>query len=135
MKSITTVAAQMRAKQATLLNELADYYKRLNGVDKTPVIKLNEQELAASKKIPVNHSVLDTYFGKRSGSAPGVSLHPTMRFELFNFVDGKRSYYDIYKAMKAEALAAGTWYYGTVTLDNVIKLLDANVEKGALILK
>jgi hypothetical protein len=134
-KSIATVATQMKAKQTVLMNELTDYYKRLNGVDKAPVIKLNEKELAASKKIPTNHSVLDTYFGKRSGFVAGTNLHPTMRFELFNFVDGKRSYYDIYKALKAESLAAGTWYYGTVTLDDVVKVLDSNLEKGALTAK
>ena len=57
-----------------------------------------------------------------------------MRMEVFNFVDGKRSYYDIYKAVLAESLAAGTWYYGTVTLNAVVKLLDANVDSGALML-
>lgn len=55
-----------------------------------------------------------------------------MRMEVFNFVDGKRSYYDIYKAVLAEILAAGNWYYGTITLDEVEKLLDANVASGAL---
>jgi hypothetical protein len=135
IKSIATVTTQMKSKQTVLLNELADYYKRLGSLEKIPVIKLNAQELAVSKKVPVNHAVLDTYFGKRSGSLDGVKLHPTMCFELFNFVDGKRSYYDIYKALKAEALAAGAWYYGVVTLEDVTKLLDANVEKGALVVK
>lgn len=57
-----------------------------------------------------------------------------MKMEVFNFVDGKRSYYDIYKAVLAEILAAGHWYYGTLTLSDVVKLLDANVESGALTL-
>ena len=57
-----------------------------------------------------------------------------MRMEVFNFVDGKRSYYDIFKAVLAESLAAGAWYYGDVTLDAIIKLLDANLDSGALIL-
>ncbi len=134
-RAIATVVAQMKLKQTVLLNEISDYCKRLNGVDKVPVIKLNTQELAAGKKVPSNQAVLDTYFGKRSGYAAEVKLHPTMRFELFNFVDGKRSYFDIYKALKAEALAAGRWYYGVVTLEDVTKLLDANVDKGALLLK
>jgi aminopeptidase YwaD len=134
-RSIATVVAQMKLKEAVLLNESSDYYKRLNGVDKTPVIKLNTQELAASKKVVANQPVLDTYFENRVDYTPGINLHPTMRFELFNFVNGKRSYYDIYKALKAEASAAGTWYYGTVTLDDVTKLLDVNVEKGALVVK
>jgi hypothetical protein len=52
-----------------------------------------------------------------------------------SFVDGKRSYFDIYKAVKAEALAAGKFFYGTVTLDDVVKTLDGNVKSGALKLK
>jgi hypothetical protein len=54
---------------------------------------------------------------------------------VMNFVDGKRSYYDIYKAVKAESMAAGKFFYGTVTLEDVVKVLDANVESGALTLK
>lgn len=58
-----------------------------------------------------------------------------MRDEVYYFVDGKRSYYDIYKAVRAEALAAGSWYYGEVRLEDVAGLLDAAVEKGALVVK
>lgn len=68
-------------------------------------------------------------------NAEGTTLHPTMRTELLNFVDGKRSYLDIYKALQAEALAAGSWYYGVVKLQDVIKVLDANIEAGAMRLK
>jgi hypothetical protein len=58
-----------------------------------------------------------------------------MRSEVWNFVDGKRSYYDIYKAVAAEAMAAGRWYYGTVTLKDVVGILDAGVQAKALVLK
>jgi hypothetical protein len=58
-----------------------------------------------------------------------------MRTEVFNFVDGKRSYYDIYKAVSAEAMGAGSWYYGTVNLKDVVGLLDAAVAAKALVLK
>lgn len=130
-RAIASAVSQMKSKQTVLMNELSDVYKRRNGVDKVPLIKLSDQESTASKKIPSNHPVLDTYFEKRT-SGSGNKLHSTMQAELFNFVDGRRSYYDIYKALQAEALAAGTWYYGTVTLDDVVKMLDANVDKGAL---
>ena len=58
-----------------------------------------------------------------------------MRDETFNFVDGKRSYYDIYKAVYAESQAGGVWYYGTVTLADVVRLLDAAVAARAVSLK
>ena len=114
------------------MNDVDDFYKSKNNASKTPKIKLNNEEEAATKKIPRNNPVLDDYFGKRKGFVPGVKIHSTMRMEVFNFVDGKRNYYDIYKAVLAESLAAGTWYYGVVTLDAVVKLLDANIESGAL---
>jgi len=125
----------MRSKEKTLSKELANLYMEVNGVKKVPSISLTANEAAANKKVPTNHKVLDTYFDKRTSFSPGVQLHSTMRFELFNFVDGKRSYYDIYKAIKAESLAAGNWYYGIPELDSVVKLLDANVESGALVLR
>jgi len=134
-RSIASVVNQMKARQKGLLTEIADLYKRLNGVEKLPSLALDETESAASKKIPVNDKVLDTYFEKRARDAEGTTLHPTMRTELLNFVDGKRSYFDIYKAVKAEALAAGSWYYGTVKMEDVIKVLDANIASGAMTLR
>src|SRR6185503_2326310 len=43
------------------------------------------------------------------------TLHPMMRFEVYNFADGKRSAWDVYEAVAAEALSAGAWYYGRVS--------------------
>jgi hypothetical protein len=135
IRVITASVKQMKSKQTTLTNEIAEAYKRVNNVEKTPAIKQNEMEIAASKKIPTNNPSLDTYFEKRSGYVPGTTLHPTMRTELFNFVDGKRSYLEIYKALKAEAMAAGAWYYGVVKLEDVVKVLDANAQNGTLVIK
>ncbi len=94
---------------------------------------LSPPERAAKQKIPENIAPLDDYFSKRRGAPTG--LHPVMRSEVFNFVDGKKSYLDIYHAVRAEARAAGQFLYGEVTLEDVVKLLDANVESGALKLK
>ncbi len=134
MELIDKSVKQMQTKEETLLNELANFYNTKYNVRKVPSVTLNAQELSASKKVLKNHEVLDAYFGKRRSRVSGTQIHSTMRMEVFNFVDGKRSYYDIYKAVLAESLAAGVWYYGTVTLADVVKLLDANVDTGALIL-
>jgi hypothetical protein len=133
LKKITTVDERLRAKKKMLMNDVDDYYKFRNNTNKTPKIGLNPEEQVASRKIPKNNASLDEYFGKRTRPR-GTIIHSTMRMEVFNFVDGKRSYYDIYKAVLAESLHAGKWYYGTVTLDDVIKILDANVASGALTL-
>ncbi len=39
-----------------------------------------------------------------------------MAKECYGFVDGTRSYLDIFRAVHAEALSAGEFYYGKVTL-------------------
>ena len=52
-----------------------------------------------------------------------------------NFVDGTRSYLDIYRAVRAEAQAAGEWYYGTVSASAVAAALDAAVNKGLIRLR
>ena len=53
-----------------------------------------------------------------------------MAYEVLNFVDGKRSYADIYRAVSAEADAAGSWYYGVVTAEDVTAYLDSAVKAG-----
>lgn len=134
-KAIATAVAQMKSREQALIIEVTSFYKQIHGVTKIAAISLDASEALAAKKIPSNNPVLDTYFGSRKSYVAGSHLHSTMVGEVFNFVDGKRSYYDIYKAVKAESLAAGKWYYGTVFLEDVVKLLDANVTSGAMTVK
>jgi hypothetical protein len=117
--------------------QLLTFYKLLHPGAGLPSARLTDAEVAARAKVPANVSPLDTYLTNRAkvpGSAGG-QLHGLMRTEVYNFVDGRRSYYDIYKAVYAESMAAGSWYYGTVTLEDVARLLDAAVAAGALQLK
>ncbi|HEX8503078.1 MAG TPA: M28 family peptidase [Pyrinomonadaceae bacterium] len=116
--------------------QLAAFYRQLYRVD-PPEVKLTPAELAAGKKVPSNAASLKEYFDNRNkvSRTAGGRLHGLMRTEAFNFVDGKRSYYDIYKAVTAEAAAGGSWYYGTVSLEDVVGLLDAAVEAKALTLR
>ncbi len=58
-------------------------------------------------------------------------LHSMMRFEVLNFADGKRSAWEVYEAVAAEALSAGEWYYGTVAPADVRAVLDAGAKAGA----
>ena len=48
-----------------------------------------------------------------------------------NFADGRRSAWEVYEAVAAEALSAGEWYYGRVTPQDVQAALDAAAAKGA----
>jgi hypothetical protein len=132
--SLGDLAANIKRHGAGLAADLETYYTQLRGARPAPV-KLTAEESAAMKKIPQNAATLKDYFGKRDNVNFRSSLHGLMRDEVYNFVDGQRSYYDIYKAVYAEAAAAGSWYYGTVTLKDVSGLLDAAVQAQALTLK
>lgn len=130
---INTVSIQLQGKKKSMTAEISNIFGTVHKT-KVPKIELTAQEMAATKKVPRNNNNLDEYFGKRNGNVLDAKIHSTMRMEVFNFVDGHRSYYDIYKAVLAESLSAGTWYYGIVNIDAVIKLLDANIDSGALVL-
>jgi hypothetical protein len=62
---------------------------------------------------------------------PGDGLHGMMRFEAYNFSDGRRSAYEVYEAVAAEALSAGEWYYGRVTPKDVLDALEKAAAAGA----
>ncbi|HYO64065.1 MAG TPA: M28 family peptidase [Pyrinomonadaceae bacterium] len=130
------MAANQSGRSSSLLSDLGRYYSQLHGAQ-PPKPAPTAEEAAALRKVPVNAANLADYFDNRQkvpGRARG-QLHGLMRDEVFNFVDGRRSYYDIYKAVYAESQAAGTWYYGTVTLKDVTGLLDAAVTAKALTLR
>ena len=132
--SLSELGANMKRHGAGLTADLESYHMQLRSARPAPV-KLTVEELAATRKIPRNVASIKDYFDNRGNVRYRSNLHGLMRDEVFNFVDGRRSYYDIYKAVYAEAAAAGSWYYGTVTLQDVTGLLDAAVQAQALTLK
>ena len=136
VETINQLVRRMSARAGELNSELETFYRQLHGAAPRTPTALTAEEQAAQRKVPANVAPLADYFEKRGQArARGLQLHGLMRDEVYNFVDGRRSYYDIYKAVYAESQAAGTWYYGTVTLADVVKLLDAAVEAKALTLK
>ncbi|MCA9735045.1 M28 family peptidase [candidate division KSB1 bacterium] len=118
----------------TMTGDLTAFYKNTHS-EAPPKLSLSAEEKTAMQKIPENIDSLNDYFSKRRSAHFRSDLHNIMQSEVYNFVDGSRSYYDIYKAVRAEALTFGSWYYGTVGLQDVTGLLDAAVEAGALKLK
>jgi hypothetical protein len=132
--TIQNLAAPMSRKERDLMADLQICYQQLHGSAPKP-IKLTADELSASKKVPANAATLEEYFANRANAKFDGNLHGLMREEVYNFVDGKRSYYDIYKAVRAEAMAGGAWYYGTVSLKDVVGFLDTAVAAKALVVK
>jgi hypothetical protein len=132
--ALNDMAARAARREAELAADLEAAFRQLHG--RAPgAITLTAEEQAASRKVPQNVASIKDYFERRDGADFRHQLHGLMRDEVYNFVDGRRSYYDIYKAVYAEAAAAGSWYYGTVTLKDVSGLLDAAVAAKALTLK
>jgi hypothetical protein len=58
-------------------------------------------------------------------------LHAMMRFEVYNFADGRRTAWEVYEAVAAEALSAGEWYYGGVRPADVLDALEKAAAAGA----
>ncbi|MFQ5638275.1 MAG: M28 family peptidase [bacterium] len=125
---------RMEKKKTQMLADLKTYTRQVHGSQPSS-LRLSKEERAAAKKTPANVASLEDYFTNRNKVRVSTNLHGLMRAEVYNFVDGRRSYYDIFKSVRAEALAAGSWYYGTVTLEDVVKLLDAAVEAEVLTLR
>ncbi len=118
-------------REERLINEIKTFHFTRYKQPSASAMTVQDQE--AEKKIPYNIASSEEYFSKRT--RPRTNMHRIMVSEVFNFVDGKSSYYDIYKAVRAESLSQGKFFYGTVTLEDVVKILDANVQSGALKLK
>ncbi len=132
---LSSLQEDLAALEDSYYKRLDRYYELITGHSKTPSLKLSTKEEELAKKIPANILDVSAYFEKR-GKVRGVSgIHPEMRYEVFNLVNGKNSYLDIYNAVSAEAISAGEFYYGTVKLDKVEELLNKAVEVGALTMK
>jgi hypothetical protein len=130
-KTIDTFLGQIDGREKQLISELSAYYRDRHG--KAPALSMTPAQTEAARKVPVNAPTLEEYFSKRRNTP--TQLHGQMSMATMSFVDGKRSYFDIYKAVKAENLAAGKFYYGSVAFDDVVKVLDGNVTSGALKLR
>ena len=124
------VAAAGAARQKVL----GEHYRLLTGQAEPPAPPLSDVEKRMADKVPEIALGVREYVEKRFSMRDGA-LHGVMAYELANFVDGRRSFLDIYRALRAEAQAAGEWYYGTVTAKAVDDALESAVKAGVLRLK
>jgi len=61
------------------------------------------------------------------------SLSPLMQFAVMNWIDGKRDAAGIARRVEAEAISAGSWYYGEVTAELVEKFLERQAKDGLVV--
>lgn len=110
---------------------LSAYYQALTGAaPPRPALTAREHALAA--RVPALVDSVKQYLAGRAGLRRPPQLHPLMAYEALNFVDGTRSYLEIFRAVQAEADAAGAWYYGTVTMEDVARYLDSAEHAGLI---
>ena len=132
MQMIENSIEQVGRTSTDHLKALEDFYGGLIGGRASKPEPMAE-ERAAARRVPANIDDVDRYLSNRP--RPNTGLHGLMTFSTWGHVDGRTSYLDIYKQVMAEAAVHGSWYYGTVTLDQVVRTLDAGVEAGILVLK
>ena len=110
---------------------LAEFYRAAAG-EEPPERKWTPREKELRSRIPSLVASVKAFLAGRGKLERPRGLHPLMAYEALNFVDGTRSYLDIYEMSAAEADAAGAWYYGEVTLEDVASYLDSAERAGML---
>jgi hypothetical protein len=124
-------ARRRTAGQADRLRfQLEEIFKERTG--KPPAVSLTEEEKAAAQSIPEWTGPLSETMEKLRGHTAVAGLGSPYNFETRNLIDAKRSVLDIYRIVRAEALAAGEWYYGPVTLAKVKEVLEKAEKAGAI---
>jgi len=132
------VAAQVDALTAAItgnegpymMQALGDHYRLLTGQAQLPAPAPlgDEQKKMAGQVLELAVNVRE-YLAKRA-DLPAFGLHAMMKWEAMNFVNGRRSTLEIYRAVRAQAQSAGDWYYGKVTEKQIADLLNACVKAG-----
>ena len=135
MKLLDSVEEDLKLTQVNHRQRIEEWYRALGGsspsVAALPSGPTKEERLAASR-VPERVGTLREYLA-RSGEIGGPeNLHATLRFEALNYVDGKRSLLDIYRAVRAESLSAGEWYCGKVSLADIDELFRAAEKEKAV---
>ena len=124
----------LQAAGVSLRATLAEHYRLLTGQSHLPTYALSEAEKRLADKVP-ERAVGVAEYVQQLFATKGASLEGLKGYETLNFVNGRRSYLDIYRAVRAEVQAAGEWYYGTVTAKTVEETLEGAVKAGLLRLK
>jgi hypothetical protein len=121
-------------QQGTDLEALERAYVAVTGKN-PPNLEPSEAEREMMAKVYVPTADLGAWIDAVAEIKPVTGLHAVMQFEAMNFADGRRSAYEVYEAVAAEALSAGGHYYGEVTAERVLEALERGVKAGAFSLR
>lgn len=122
---------ELEASRQSELQALTDAYAGLTG-EEPPALELDEKARKMAETVYAPVADLAQLSRKLREVKTPSGLHSLMRFEVLNFADGKRTAWEIYEAVAAQALSAGEWYYGSVAPANVRAVLESAVKAGVL---
>ena len=129
-KLLDSLISDLRLTELNHRKRIGEWYDSLGGRKAATTLTEREQTLAG--KIPRNLGAPGEYLRAKDRIECPKSLHGLMQWEALNYVDGKRSILDIYRIVRAEALSAGEWYYGKVTLEDIEALFTAAEKEKAV---
>ena len=128
-KLLESLTADFKLTELNHRQRIEEWCQSLGG-RKSPS-PADEREKVLATKVPKNLGTAGEYLRHKEEVEKPRGLHGLMAFEAFNYVDAKRSILDIYRAVRAESLSAGEWYYGTVKLGDIDELFNkAAMEKA-----
>jgi hypothetical protein len=122
---------QQLPTDANAEQRLAAFYMAATGRT-PPALTMTSRERELAGRIPALDVTVQQYLDRRGKVDRPRTLHSLMAYEAMNFVDGARSVLDIFRAVSAEADAAGDWYYGTVALEDIAAYLESAEKAGLL---
>jgi len=121
--------ADLASSRRNLFRLLEEQHKALGGSWPPQLFK---DERGVGVKVPRNVGSLGEYLRSKDRIEGPKGLHGLMQWEALNYVDGQRSILDIYRAVRAESLSVGEWYYGTVKLEDIEALFTAAEKEKAV---
>ncbi|HSB60360.1 MAG TPA: M28 family peptidase, partial [Vicinamibacteria bacterium] len=131
---VSSATSALEGSMARELDALERSYTAMTGKH-PPNLDLTREERAMAAKVFVPVTDAGAFADAVEKAKPGSGLHAMMRFEALNFADGKRTAYEVYQAVAAEALSAGEWYYGKVEPADVLEALEQAAKAGAFTVK
>ena len=131
---VADASARLEAAERADLVDLDAAWRAMTGTAAPrPADTPGERELAGRVYVPT--ADIGAFEDAMDTVKPVEGLHAMMRFEVYNFADGRRSALEVYRAVAAEALSAGDWYYGTVAPADVLEALERGRNAGAFTLR
>ncbi|UCF36654.1 MAG: M28 family peptidase [Acidobacteriota bacterium] len=102
---------------------LARHWETVSGSE-VPERTLNEFEAKLDEIVPKISAGPTAFLGRRGEIGSVSGLHSVMASEVLSFIDGQRTGFEIFRAVRAEARRAGSHYYGEVEAEAVFKYLE-----------